>query len=85
MLYRMPTDAETQDNIAAFWVSDEPAKAGGSREYAYRLTWTSQALNNVRQASLSRNVLKPPSSVRRLHIGLNLQQRMSTMVSALPI
>nr|WP_240511306.1 glucan biosynthesis protein [Novosphingobium panipatense] len=42
MLYRMPTDAETQDNIAAFWVSDEPAKAGGSREYAYRLTWTSQ-------------------------------------------
>jgi glucans biosynthesis protein len=42
MLYRMPTDAETQDNIAAFWVSDQPAKAGQSREFSYRLTWTSQ-------------------------------------------
>lgn len=42
MLYRMPTDAETQDNIAAFWVSDQPAKAGQSREFAYRMTWTSQ-------------------------------------------
>jgi glucans biosynthesis protein len=42
MLYRMPTDAETQDNIAAFWVSDQPAKAGQSREFSYRLNWTSQ-------------------------------------------
>jgi glucans biosynthesis protein len=42
MLYRMPTDAETQDNIAAFWVSDQPARAGQSRDFSYRLTWTSQ-------------------------------------------
>ncbi|WP_324696465.1 glucan biosynthesis protein [Novosphingobium aerophilum] len=42
MLYRMPTGSETQDNVAAFWVSDQPAKAGQGREFAYRLTWTSQ-------------------------------------------
>lgn len=41
MLYEMPTDGETLDNIAMFWCGDEPAKAGGSRDVAYRLTWTS--------------------------------------------
>lgn len=40
-LFEMPTTSETQDNIAMFWCGDEPARAGGSRELAYRLTWTS--------------------------------------------
>lgn len=40
-LFEMPTVSETQDNIAMFWCGDEPARAGGSREFAYRLLWTS--------------------------------------------
>lgn len=41
-LYEMPTENETMDNIAMFWRGDEPAKAGERRDFAYRLTWTSQ-------------------------------------------
>ena len=40
-LLEMPTSSETQDNIAMFWCGDQPARAGGSRELAYRLVWTS--------------------------------------------
>jgi glucans biosynthesis protein len=40
-LFEMPTDLETQDNIAMFWCGDAPARAGGSRTFAYRLVWTS--------------------------------------------
>lgn len=40
-LYEMPTDSETLDNIALFWRSDRPAKAGQRRDFSYRLTWTS--------------------------------------------
>ncbi|QSR17754.1 glucan biosynthesis protein [Novosphingobium sp. KA1] len=42
MLYQMSTDTETIDNIAAFWLSDEPARAGQRRDLAYRLSWTSK-------------------------------------------
>ena len=42
MLYEMPTDGETNDNIVAFWVDDRPVRAGERREYAYRLRWMSQ-------------------------------------------
>jgi glucans biosynthesis protein len=42
MLYEFPTDSETTDNVSAFWVSDTPARAGDSREWRYRLRWTSQ-------------------------------------------
>lgn len=41
MLYQMTTNTETVDNIAAFWLSDEAAKAGQRRDMAYKLTWTS--------------------------------------------
>ncbi|MCJ2184278.1 glucan biosynthesis protein [Novosphingobium sp. 1949] len=41
LLYEMPTQSETQDNIVAFWVGDEPARAGQRRDLAYRLRWTS--------------------------------------------
>jgi glucans biosynthesis protein len=40
-LYEMPTEAETLDNIAMFWRSDKPARAGERRDFAYRLSWTS--------------------------------------------
>lgn len=40
-LLEMPTDRETNDNVALFWRSDRPAKAGERRDFAYRLTWTS--------------------------------------------
>ena len=42
MLYQMSTDTETIDNIGAFWLADEAAKAGQRRDLAYRLNWTSQ-------------------------------------------
>ncbi|NKJ01752.1 glucans biosynthesis protein [Novosphingobium sp. SG707] len=41
MLYEFPTDSETTDNIAAFWVSDAPMRAGGYHEWRYRLHWIS--------------------------------------------
>lgn len=42
MLYEFPTGAETIDNVAAFWVGDTPARAGGYHEWRYRLHWTSR-------------------------------------------
>jgi glucans biosynthesis protein len=40
MLYEMASISETVDNIGAFWVADEPARAGQRRDLAYELTWT---------------------------------------------
>jgi glucans biosynthesis protein len=37
-LIEIPTQAETNDNIAAFWVSRWPAKQGSRLEYSYRLS-----------------------------------------------
>ncbi|QKS00539.1 glucan biosynthesis protein [Sphingomonas sp. CL5.1] len=42
LLYEMPTDGETNDNIVAFWQGDRPARAGERRDVAYRLRWMSQ-------------------------------------------
>ncbi|GLK80429.1 glucan biosynthesis protein [Methylopila turkensis] len=36
-LVELPTDDETNDNIVAFWVSNEPVEAGQERVYGYRL------------------------------------------------
>lgn len=36
-LVEIPTQAETNDNIVAFWVSRWPARKGERKEYAYRL------------------------------------------------
>ncbi len=38
-LIEIPSISETDDNIAAFWIPNEPPKAGQSREYGYRLIW----------------------------------------------
>lgn len=38
-LVEIPTDDEIHDNIVAFWVPAQPARAGNKYEYAYRLHW----------------------------------------------
>jgi glucans biosynthesis protein len=38
-LIEIPAKLEADDNIVAFWIPAEPALAGQSREYAYRLIW----------------------------------------------
>lgn len=38
-LVEIPSDLEVNDNIVAFWVPEAPARAGESREFAYRLRW----------------------------------------------
>lgn len=36
-LVEIPSESETNDNIAAYWVPEEPLKAGESRRYDYRV------------------------------------------------
>lgn len=38
-LIEIPAKSETDDNIGAFWIPNEPPKAGEAREYGYRLIW----------------------------------------------
>jgi len=38
-LVEIPTDLEINDNIVAFWVPEDKARAGEEREYRYRLVW----------------------------------------------
>lgn len=38
-LFAFPSISETVDNIAAWWMSDTPARAGVRRDLAYRLHW----------------------------------------------
>ncbi|MDY0330256.1 MAG: glucan biosynthesis protein D [Thiomonas sp.] len=60
MLYEMASISETVDNIGAFWVADEPARAGQRRDLAYRLTWTSADPSTDTNAHC-RNLLIGPS------------------------
>lgn len=38
-LIEIPARLEADDNIVAFWIPAEPARAGDAREYSYRLIW----------------------------------------------
>ncbi len=38
-LVEIPTDDETQDNIVAYWLPEEPFRAGSRRDLRYRLHW----------------------------------------------
>lgn len=38
-LIEIPAKLEVDDNIGAFWIPSEPARAGQSREFEYRLLW----------------------------------------------
>ena len=59
MLYEMASISETVDNIGAFWVADEPARAGQRRDLAYRLTWTSADPSTDANAHCSNVFLGP--------------------------
>lgn len=48
-LVEIPSDEEANDNIVAYWVPAEPALAGQSREYAYRLHWGDLPLDSQAQ------------------------------------
>ena len=39
-LMEIPTPDETNDNIAAFWTPDAPARRGDMLQFAYRMHWT---------------------------------------------
>lgn len=41
-LVEIPTDDEIHDNIVAMWVPGEPARAGGSFEFRYRMHWAAE-------------------------------------------
>ena len=41
-LVELPTNAEYGDNIVAFFVPDEPARAGGEFGFRYRLHWSGE-------------------------------------------
>ena len=38
-LVEIPTDDEIHDNIAAYWLTDRPTRAGDAFNYQYRLHW----------------------------------------------
>lgn len=41
-LVEIPTDDEIHDNIAAYWLTDQPTRAGDSFNYHYRLHWVAE-------------------------------------------
>lgn len=59
MLYEMASISETVDNIGAFWVADQPARAGERRDLAYRLTWTSADPSTDANAHCSNLLIGP--------------------------
>ena len=74
-LLSIPTDSEFNDNIAAYWVPDQPFKAGEERHYRYRLMVfddrvESQTLAQVERSRIGWDALPgqrepPPPSQRR--------------------
>ena len=48
-LVEMPTDDEIHDNINAMWVPAEPARAGRSFEFKYRLHWAADEPSSAAQ------------------------------------
>ncbi|RWR07967.1 glucan biosynthesis protein D [Sinirhodobacter populi] len=56
-LLEIPTDDEIHDNIGAFWVPEEPARAGSSYTLNYRLYWQNTepfVAENIAQTVASR-------------------------------
>ena len=46
-LVEIPTDAETNDNIVAFWTPAAPVKAGEAMTLRYRMSWCARELSPV--------------------------------------
>ena len=53
-LVEIPTDTETNDNIVAYWVPEQPLNAGESRRFHYRTQTFGARLDEQRQASVIR-------------------------------
>ena len=53
-LLTIPTDSEFNDNIAAYWVPDQPFMAGDERRYRYRLMTFDSRLEAQRLAAVER-------------------------------
>lgn len=74
-LLELPADDETEDNIAAYWVPDEPFRAGAEQRYAYELRtrWSDapdEKLARVRHTRIGWGAIpgtkeKPPRSLRQ--------------------
>ena len=74
-LLAIPTDSEFNDNIAAYWVPDQPFLAGDERHYRYRLIafdsrLEAQTLAQVERTRIGWDALpgqsdRPPRSQRR--------------------
>jgi len=60
-LVELPTDDESEDNIVAFWVPEQPAKAGTSLALEYRLTWEAEepSFSNLARVVATRLVREP--------------------------
>ncbi|MCY4599084.1 MAG: glucan biosynthesis protein G [Acidobacteria bacterium] len=75
-LLEFQVDSEFADNVAAYWVPDEPFTAGAERAYRYRLSTfdarlPDQTLAQVERTSIGRDALPgqqdpPPPSQRRI-------------------
>jgi len=60
-LIELPTVDESEDNIVAFWVPEQPAKAGSEVDLRYRLTWEADEPNfaNLSRVVATRLVREP--------------------------
>ena len=66
-LVEIPSQAETNDNIVAFWVSRQPARKGDRKEYTYRLSSLSDeaALSPAGRVIATRAGLVPSAPKQR--------------------
>lgn len=74
-LVEIPTDAEINDNIVAYWVPEQPLRASEQRRYRYRLTTFGERLDHQTPARVERTrhgwgaipgqENPPPRSLRR--------------------
>lgn len=74
-LVEIPSEEETVDNIVAFWMPEQPFKAGEQRNYGYRLQTFGSRLDGERLASVQGTRIgwgatpgvekKPPRSLRQ--------------------
>ena len=81
----IPTTSEFNDNVAAYWVPDEPFRAGDERRYRYRLIMfdsqlDAQTLAYVDRTGLGRDALPgqndpPPRSQRQFIVDFRRRER----------
>lgn len=69
-LVEIPSQAETNDNIVAFWVSRWPARKGETKEYKYRLSALADeaALSPLARVVATRSGIVPSASGQRRYV-----------------